>query len=158
MKAMGHQPASVMPCGFWGVLSFLVTLPSQGSSTKHLTHEAESGAVQRRRQPQNPVLVPQPRYPLSRGVLPDCTIPFSLLKPTAIFPGAWGWHHLLIFVVRMLRAVPCGEQECVDEACFGGKQRDATFTSELFTHFQLQVKVDQEEGTNANCRDNAAGT
>ena len=46
----------------------------------------------------------------------------------------------------------------MDEACLGGKQRDATFKSELFTHFHLQVRVDQGKGTNANFRGSAAGT
>lgn len=46
----------------------------------------------------------------------------------------------------------------MDEASFSGKQRDVTFKSELFTHFQLQVRVAQGKGTNANFRGSAAGT
>lgn len=46
----------------------------------------------------------------------------------------------------------------MEEAYFGGKQRDATFKSELFTHVQLQVRVNQGKCTNANLRSSAAGT
>lgn len=43
----------------------------------------------------------------------------------------------------------------MDEASLGRKQRGAPFKSELFTHFQLQVRVDQEKGTNAHFRGGA---
>lgn len=129
-------------------------------------------AVRWRKQPWKPVLVPHPQVPTIPGCVPQLPISFSLFKPSAIFPRAWGWHHLLIFLdvwqgaggTRLSRilctecAAPCRERLCVDEAHSGGKQRDATFKSELFTHFQLQVRADQGKDTNANFRGSAAGT
>jgi len=108
-------------------------------------------AVWWRRQPWKPALVPHPQVPTIAGCVPRLPISFSLFKRSAIFLRAWGWHHLLIFldvwrgaggtrlshILRTGCAAPCREQDCVDEACFGGKEKGyVTFKSELLTHFQ----------------------